>query len=54
LIFDQDHQFKIIKPVGPKIVGEARFIGHALDMDAKMIRDEGADIAGGKDFSRGC
>jgi hypothetical protein len=39
LIFDQDHQFKTVKPVGSKIVREARFISYTSDIDAQMDRN---------------
>ncbi len=37
LIFDRDHQFKTIKPVGPEIIKEMRFIRHTFDLDAQML-----------------
>ena len=48
LIFDRDHQFKTIKPVGPEIIEEMRFIRHTFDLDAQMLGNERANVAGGK------
>jgi hypothetical protein len=40
LVFDRDHQFEAVEPVGSEIVSEVRFIGDALDIDAEMLGDQ--------------
>jgi hypothetical protein len=37
LIFDQYQQFQTIKPVGPEIVMEVRFVRDATDVDVEML-----------------
>jgi hypothetical protein len=48
LIFDRHHQFNTIKPVGPEIITEMRFIRHVFDRDTEMLGNELANVAGGK------
>ena len=42
LIFDHDHQFEAIEPVGAEIIGEVRFLRDPLDVDAQMLCNERA------------
>ena len=43
-VFDHDHQFKTIEPVGPEIVYEVRLIGHTFDVYVQMLGNESADL----------
>jgi hypothetical protein len=45
LVFDRDHQFNPIEPVGPEIVSEVRVIRDPFDLDPQMLGDERADLA---------
>jgi hypothetical protein len=53
-IFDQDQQFQTIKPVGPQIVTEVRFIGDALDIDVEMFGNKHAEFGDFDSFRGGC
>jgi hypothetical protein len=44
LIFDQYQQFQTIKPVGPQIVNEVRFVSDKPDIDAEMRGNKRADL----------
>ena len=37
LVFDRNHQFYAIEPVGPEIVGKMCLVGNAFDLDAQML-----------------
>src|SRR5262245_3148908 len=45
-IFDHDHQFEAVEPVGPEILAEVCFIGDALGVYAQMLGNEVADLDG--------
>jgi hypothetical protein len=54
LIFDQYQQFHTIKPVGPQVVPEVRFIRDLLDIDVEMLGNERADLVVFDAFPGGC
>src|SRR5262245_40094220 len=43
-IFDHDHQFEAVEPVGPEILAEVCFIRDALGVYAQMLGNEVADL----------
>ena len=45
LIFDRDHQFHAIEPIGTEIVGEVCVIRDAFDADAQMLGDDRTELA---------
>jgi len=45
LIFDQYQQFQPIKPVGPEIVTEVRFVRDATDVNVEMLGNKRANFA---------
>src|SRR5262245_3094722 len=45
-IFDHDHQFEAVEPVGPEILAEVCFIGDALGVYAQMLGNEAAGLDG--------
>jgi hypothetical protein len=45
LVFDRDHQFNAIEPVGPEIVGEVRVIRDTFDRHPQMLGNERTDLA---------
>src|SRR6266516_5008262 len=49
-VFDHDHQFKMIEPIGPEVTNEVRVVGHPFDVHAQMLGDEGPDLFGIKVF----
>jgi hypothetical protein len=48
LIFDCDHQFQVVEPVGTEIIGEMGFIRDPRDVDTQMLGNESADSADGE------
>jgi hypothetical protein len=54
LIFDQYQQFQTIKPVGPQIVTEVRFVRDTPDIDAEMRGNKRADLIDFEAFPSGC
>jgi len=42
LIFNRNHQFETIEPVGPKVIAEARFVCQTIGINSKM---SGNDLA---------
>jgi hypothetical protein len=54
LIFDQYQQFQTIKPVGPQIVNEVRFVSDKPDIDAEMRSNQRADLVNFDAFAGGC
>ena len=45
LVFDRNHQFYAVEPIGPEVVGKMCLIRNALDFDAQMLGDKRADLA---------
>src|SRR5215467_13564028 len=45
-IFDHDHQFEPVEPVGPEILAEVRFIRDAFGVYPQMLGNEVADLDG--------
>jgi hypothetical protein len=45
LVFDSDHQFNAIEPVGSEIVGEVRVIRDTFDRHPQMLGNERTDLA---------
>jgi len=43
-VFNHDHQFKTIEPVGPEISNEVRVIGHTFEVHVQMLGDESSDL----------
>jgi hypothetical protein len=52
LIFNEDQQFQEIKPIGPEIATEVRFVLDATDVDAEMFGDKRANVANVQAFPR--
>ena len=50
-IFDHDHQFQAVEPVGAEVISEVRFLCDTLDVDAELLGNQSADC-GGKAFPR--
>jgi hypothetical protein len=46
MVFDRNHQFKPIKPIGPKVIAEAGFVRQTIWIDAKMSGDDLTDLDG--------
>ena len=53
LVFDRNHQFHAVEPVGPEIVGKMCLVGNAFDLDAQMLGNERADLPRRKAVPRG-
>ena len=43
-VFDHDHQFKMIQPVGSEIINEVRVVRNTFDVRVQMLGNKGPDL----------
>jgi hypothetical protein len=46
LIFNRNHEFEAIEPIGSEVVAEARFISQTICIDSEMTGNDIANLAG--------